>query len=403
MSTRTDFLRNRAAALLQGDKIIWLVVALLSLFSVLTVYSSTEILAQRNNTYTESFLVRHIVLLVGSIGLMFVAHMINYMKYARVSTILIAIAIPLLIYTMFFGVNINGAARWIRIPFVGITFQTADFAKLALVLYVARTMALMQSRTVNNTELLAPVLVTVLLIAPYDLSNALILFFTCLLQMFIGKVELRNVFSLLMLGIGLFAILILLSDFLPWIRVDTWISRLKIFMEGGSAEDAFQVLQAKMAIARGGFLGVGPGNGVQSYFLPHAYSDYIYCIIVEEYGMFGGVAVLLLYVMLVIRTIRMVNKTPKAFGAMLAIGLSLSIAIQAFAHMAVNVNLIPVTGLTLPFVSLGGTSLFFTGLSLGIVLSVSRSIEKVEKKTKIADSVNVKKENKSKTEEELAE
>lgn len=403
MSTRTDFLRNRAAALLQGDKIIWLVVALLSLFSVLTVYSSTEILAQRNNTYTESFLVRHFVLLVGSIGIMFFAHMINYMKYARVSTILIAIAIPLLIYTMFFGVNINGAARWIRIPFVGITFQTADFAKLALVLYVARTMALMQSRTVNNTELLAPILITVLLIAPYDLSNALILFFTCLLQMFIGKVELRNVFSLLMLGLGLFAILILLADFLPWIRVDTWISRLKIFMEGGSAEDAFQVLQAKMAVARGGFFGVGPGNGVQSYFLPHAYSDYIYCIIVEEYGMFGGVVVLLLYVMLVIRTIRMVNKTPKAFGAMLAIGLSLSIAIQAFAHMAVNVNLIPVTGLTLPFVSLGGTSLFFTGLSLGIVLSVSRSIEKIEKKIKIADSVNVKKENKSKTEEEIPE
>jgi cell division protein FtsW len=399
MNNRAEILRNRVVALMQGDRIIWLVIAILAIFSVLTVYSSADVLAQRNNNYTESYLVRHVVLMLGAVVVMYVAHMVNYMQYARWSTVLIAIAIPMLIYTMFFGVNINGASRWIRLPFVGITFQTSDFAKLAIILYVARTVALMQTKKLAQIELLGPVLATVILIAPYDLSNALVLFLTCVMQMFIGKVELRNLFSLIMLGVGLFALLIMMSEIFPAIRVDTWISRLKVFFEGGSPEDTFQLLQAKMAVAKGGFLGVGPGNGVQSYFLPHAYSDYIYCIIIEEYGMIGGALVLMLYMMLVIRTIRMVNKSPKAFGSMLAMGLTLSITIQAFAHMAVNVNLMPVTGLTLPFVSLGGTSLMFTGISLGIVLSVSRQIEKSTEKEKKVDLDEDKKGNKTKTEE----
>jgi cell division protein FtsW len=399
MNNRAEILRNRVAALMQGDRIIWLVIAMLAIFSVLTVYSSADVLAQRNNTYTESFLVRHVVLMMGAVVVMYVAHMVNYMQYARWSTVLIAIAIPMLIYTMFFGVNINGASRWIRLPFVGITFQTSDFAKLAIILYVSRTVAIMQTKKLSQLELLGPVLATVILIAPFDLSNALVLFITCVMQMFIGKVELRNVFSLIMLGAGLFAMLIIMSEIFPAIRIDTWISRLKVFFEGGSPEDTFQLLQAKMAVAKGGFFGVGPGNGVQSYFLPHAYSDYIYCIIIEEYGMIGGALVLMLYMMLVIRTIRMVNKSPKAFGSMLAMGLTLSITIQAFAHMAVNVNLMPVTGLTLPFVSLGGTSLMFTGISLGIILSVSRQIENSSEKEKRVEANEDKKENKPKTEE----
>jgi cell division protein FtsW len=399
MNNRAEILRNRVAALMQGDRIIWLVIAMLAIFSVLTVYSSADVLAQRNNTYTESFLVRHLVLMMGAVVVMYIAHMVNYMQYARWSTVLIAIAIPLLLYTMVFGVSINGASRWIRLPFVGITFQTSDFAKLAIILYVARTVAIMQTKKLSQLELLGPVLATVILIAPFDLSNALVLFLTCVMQMFIGKVELRNVFSLIMLGAGLFAMLIIMSEIFPAIRIDTWISRLKVFIEGGSPEDTFQLLQAKMAVAKGGFFGVGPGNGVQSYFLPHAYSDYIYCIIIEEYGMIGGATVLMLYMMLVIRTIRMVNKSPKAFGSMLAMGLTLSITIQAFAHMAVNVNLMPVTGLTLPFVSLGGTSLMFTGISLGIILSVSRQIEKSVEKEKKVEGDEDKKENKPKTEE----
>lgn len=398
MSTisRTEFLKNKIASMLLGDKIIWLVVTLLGIFSILTVYSSTEILAHRNNTYTESFLVRHVILMGASLILMYFAHLLNYMRIAQLSTILIAIAIPLLLYTMLFGVNLNGASRWIRIPFIGMTFQSSDFAKLALILYVARTVALTHTRVVPPAELLGPVLAVCILIAPYDLSNAVVLFFTCVLQMFIGKVDMRSLFSLIMLGVGLFALMIILSEIFPEIRVDTWISRLRNFMDGTDSDDNFQVTQAKMAIARGGFIGVGPGNGVQSHFLPHAYSDYIYCIIVEEYGMIGGFIILLLYLALFFRTIRMVNKVPKAFGAMLAVGLSLSITIQAFTHMAVNVNLVPVTGLTLPFVSLGGTSLMFTALSFGLILSVSKHMDK---STSIDRQNSDTKENKIKSEE----
>ncbi len=373
-STSADILKNRIATLLQGDRLIWVVVGLLIAISILAVYSSSEVLANRRNTYAESFLVKHIVLLVFALIVMYVAHLVNYMRYARFSTILLFITVPLLIYTMFFGVEINGARRWISIPLIGITLQSADFAKLAIILYVSRTIALMQNSKRSMSELVLPVLVVCVLIAPYDLSNALILFLTCILLMFVGRIELRSVFSLLMLGIGIFAILIILSDFFPWIRVDTWISRLKGFVEGGGIESD-QVLQAKMAIAKGGLFGAGPGNGVQSYFLPHSYSDYIYCIIVEEYGMLGGAIVILLYILMLLRCVRMVTRSPKAFGAILSMGLCLSIVIQAFAHMAVSVDLLPVTGLTLPFVSLGGTSLLFTGFSFGIILSVSRYIE----------------------------
>ena len=185
----------------------------------------------------------------------------------------------------------------------------------------------------------------------------------------------RNVFSLLMLGLAVFAVLIMLSDFFPdAIRVDTWVHRLKDFWMG-STSDQFQVEQAQMAIAQGGFLGLGPGNAQQAHFLPHSYSDYIFCVIIEEYGMVGAIVILILYTTLLIRCIRLVTRSPKAFGAMLALGLCFSLVIQAYVHMAVNVNLLPVTGLTLPFISMGGTSLMFTGISLGIILSVSKCIE----------------------------
>jgi cell division protein FtsW len=372
-----EFLKSYISNMLRGDKVLWLVATIMALFSVLIVYSSSEGLAYRYGSASESFLARHAILLGGAIFLMYVCHVVDYMRYARFSTYLLVIAVISLVYTQLFGATLNQASRWVRIPFVGITVQTSDFAKVALIMYVARTLAMMAKREVSMTELAMPVLLVCGLIAPSDLSTAGILFFTCLLLMFIGKVELRNVASVLMLGIGAFAVLIALSDYIPAIRADTWVNRLKDFSNGGAAveEETYQVLQAKMAIAQGGFLGVGPGNGVQSHFLPHAYSDYIYCIIVEEYGLLGAFGVLTLYMILLIRCIRLVTRSPKAFGAMLAIGLCLMMVVQAFTHMAVNVNLLPVTGLTLPFISMGGTSLMFTGISLGIILSVSKSIE----------------------------
>jgi cell division protein FtsW len=369
------FIRTKVGALLQGDKMIWLIIGLLSLLSLLTVYSSAEALALRKGTDTEAFLIKHLVLLTGAIGLIYICHLFNHQKFARLSAILLVCAIPLLMYTQLLGVTFNQASRWIRIPFIGITFQTSDFAKIALIMYTARTLSLMQNRKVALAELMIPVLIVCGLIAPSDLSSALMLFFTCLLLMFIGRVEMRNVFSLLMLGVGAFSVLIMLASFFPKaIRVDTWVNRLRDFWEGSAAQQ-YQVEQAQMAIAQGGFFGLGPGNAEQAHFLPHSYSDYIFCVIIEEYGLIGALLTMLLYIVLLLRCVRLVTRSPKAFGALLAFGLCISMVIQAFVHMAVNVNLLPVTGLTLPFVSMGGTSLIFTGISFGIILSVSKQIE----------------------------
>ena len=369
------YAQKKLGSLLQGDKVIWLVIGLLAILSVLTVYSSAEALALRTGANTESFLIKHIVLLCAAVVLIYICHMVNYVKYGRLSVILLVLAIPLLLYTQLLGETFNQATRWIRIPFIGVTFQTSDFAKIALIMYTARTLSLMQHKTIPLGELVIPVLLVCGLIAPSDLSSALILFFTCALLMFVGRLEMRNVFSLFMLGVGSFAVLIMLSEFLPGIiRVDTWEKRLHDFWIGSSG-DQFQVEQAQMAIAQGGFFGVGPGNAQQAHFLPHSYSDYIFCVIVEEYGTIGAFIIIALYITLLLRCIRLVTRSPKAFGAMLALGLCLSLVIQAFVHMAVNVNLLPVTGLTLPFVSMGGTSLLFTGISLGIILSVSKYIE----------------------------
>lgn len=363
------------STLLQGDKVIWLVVGLLAIFSVLTVYSSAEALALRTGADTESFLVKHIVLLIAAVALIYICHLVSYIKYGRLSTILLVLAVPMLLYTQLLGETFNQATRWIRLPFIGVTFQTSDFAKIALIMYTARTLSLMQKQKIALGELVIPIILVCGLIAPSDLSSALILFFTCALLMFVGRIEMRNVFSLIMLGVGAFAVLIMLSEFLPGIiRVDTWQSRLYDFWVG-DAGNQFQVEQAQMALAQGGFFGVGPGNAQQAHFLPHSYSDYIFCVIVEEYGTFGAIITITLYTTLLLRCIRLVTRSPKAFGAMLALGLCLSLVIQAFVHMAVNVNLLPVTGLTLPFVSMGGTSLLFTGISLGIILSVSKYIE----------------------------
>lgn len=378
---------GKLGGLLRGDKIIWIIVLLLSVFSVLTVYSSTEALAHRNNLAAESFLFKHILLLGLSIALMFVSHIVDHTRYARMSTYMILIAFFLLLITVFLGTSINQAARWIRIPIIGLTFQTSDFARLALIVYTARTVALMQDESKPSSlgELVIPVMLVCGLIAPADLSTSMILFFTCLLLMFIGRIELRHVFSVLMLGIGAFALMISLANYFPAIRRDTWVSRLRGFVMGNaetnefaSATSSYQVEQAQMAIAQGGFFGNGPGNGIQAHFLPHSYSDYIYCVIVEEYGFIGAIVVLALYLLLLLRCIGLVTRSPRAFGAMLAFGLSLSIVLQALVHIAVNVNLLPVTGLTLPLISMGGTSLLFTGISLGIILSVSRYIENSE-------------------------
>jgi cell division protein FtsW len=371
----------RIYAELRGDKAIWAILILLAIFSILAVYSSTGTLAYKERGgNTEAFLVKHGIIMLGGLFLTYIAHMLHYSKFSRIAPVLLLVSVPLLMYTITFGADINDARRWIALPFVGITIQTSDFAKMALIIYVARAISAKQDYIKDFNSAFLPIIVPVLiicgLIAPADLSTAVLLFATCIIMMFIGRVALKYIGVLLLWGVVVFAFLIVLGNFYPdKVRVDTWTNRVEEFMT--SPDGGYQVQQAKIAIANGGVVGNGPGNSTQRNFLPSPYSDFIYAIICEEYGLIGGVVVIFLYLLLFFRVVRMVTKSPKAFGAMIAIGLSLSMVLQAFANIAVSVHLVPVTGVTLPMISMGGTSMLFTSLAFGIILSVSKYVESV--------------------------
>jgi len=375
-------LGNRIAAELRGDRTIWMIIAVLSLFSLLAVYSASgwEAWRTRGGNTTVMF-VSHLMRLAFGLFIVYMCHLLHYRQYQRVAPVLILATVPLLVFTLFFGQNINDANRWLNIA--GFSFQPSEFAKIALIIYIARELTRKQEYITSFKDAFLPIIMPVLiicgLIAPANLSTAAILFVTCNLLMFIGRVSWKYIFLLGLLGLVVFAGLIAIGQLYPdagIIRVDTWISRVQEFLH--SEDGGFQVQQAKIAIAKGGIIGEGPGNSIIRNFLPYAHADFIYAIICEEYGLFGGTVVLVLYVMLFLRNVKLVTKSPKAFGAFLAIGLSLMLTVQALANIAVNVNLVPATGLTLPLISMGGTSMLFTCVSLGMILSVSKYIESLE-------------------------
>lgn len=370
----------RIYADLKGDKAIWAVMVLLGIFSILAVYSAsaTWLLAYRQDGNTEFYLFKHAGILAIGFLLAYVGHLLHYMKYNKWSPVLLVLCVPLLMVTIFYGVEINDARRWISIPYTGLTFQTSDLAKLALILYVARSLTSKQEyiKDFNSAFLpiIMPVLIICSLIAPADLSTAILLFLTCVFMMFVGRVSIQYILLLLFLGVVAFALLYALGGFYPEIvRSATWVNRVRDFTDNPNA--IHQVVQAKMAIANGEWFGLGPGNSIQRNFLPSSHADFIYAIIIEEYGILGGAILIFLYVFLFFRVTRMVTKSPKAFGAMVAMGLSILLVIQAFINIAVAVNLVPVTGLTLPMISQGGTSIIFTCISFGIILSVSKYID----------------------------
>lgn len=374
-------LGTRLYAELRGDRAIWAILAVLAIFSILIVYSSTGTLSYKKMAgNTETILIKHLVIVIGGLFLAYVAHLTHYMKYSKWAPTLLIISVPMLIYTIAFGVDINEARRWIEVPFVGITFQASDFAKLALIIYIAREISSKQDYIKDFNSAFVPIIVPVLiicgLIAPADLSTAILLFFTCVAMMFVGRVALQYIALLLMLGIVVFASLVLLGEFFPdAIRSETWINRVKDFVN--EPDGGYQVRQAKIAMANGEWIGLGPGNSIQRNYLPSPYSDFIYAIFIEEYGILGGGLLVFLYLLLFFRITRLVTKSSKAFGAMVAIGLSISLVVQAFVNIAVSVHLVPVTGVTLPMISMGGTSILFTCISFGIILSVSKYIESV--------------------------
>jgi cell division protein FtsW len=388
----------------RGDKVIWTTVVLLAVVSLLAVYSSTGLLAYKMyKGNTEIYLFKQFAFILVGVMVIYFAHQVNYTIYSKVAKILFLLSIPLLIYTLFFGVRLNEGSRWIRLPIINLTFQSSDLAKLGLFMYLSRLLSRKQD-TIKDFRsgflpVIIPVAVVCLLIAPANLSTALLTGATSLMLLFIGRVSAKHL--LLTLGAALIPVLILVATAMIhhrmdngsvertgkenrsrlFARVDTWINRVEIFMYGGkqeSSDDNYQVNQAKIAIARGGLMGKGPGNSQQRNFLPHPYSDFIYAIIIEEYGLAGGALIIFIYLVFLFRSIRIFRRCPFAFGAFLALGLSFTLVIQALANMAVTVNLFPVTGVTLPLVSMGGSSFLFTCLAIGIILSVARNVENAE-------------------------
>ncbi|MBN8788192.1 MAG: FtsW/RodA/SpoVE family cell cycle protein [Terrimonas sp.] len=381
----------------KGDKVIWAAVILLTLVSMLVVYSSTGTLAYRLSKSAESYLFKQFAFTAVGLLIIYFAHRINYTIYSRVALVLYVISIPLLIYTLFFGAEINEGTRWIKLPIINLTFQTSDLAKLALFMYLSRQLSRSQDDIKDFKKgflpLIVPVGITCMLIAPANLSTALLIGATSIMLMFIGRVSVKHI--AMVIGIALIPLVILVtiatgyynkeegqSKELPAVlqigRIPTWIKRIQDFAYSDKHESAYQVQQMKIAIAKGGWFGLGPGNSEQRNFVPHPYSDSIYSIIIEEYGLIGGIAIVFIYLLFLFRSIRIFKKCPFAFGAFLALALSFTLVIQALVNMAVNVNLFPVTGVPLPLVSMGGSSFLFTCLAIGILLSVARNAEKME-------------------------
>lgn len=362
---------------LHGDKVIWAVVLILSIVSILAVYSSIVTLAYKyREGNTEYFLFKHGIILLVGFGLMYLAHNLPYKYYSRAAQVALIAAIPLLLFTLISGANINEASRWLVIPVINQSFQTSDLAKLALIMYVARLLSKKQENIKDFREAFLPVIVPILLICglilPANFSTAAILFTTSIILLFIGRIKILHISGLLGIGVIFLSIFILIAyNSEDSGRLGTWKSRIESFSQGESSEN-YQAEQSKIAIATGEVFGKRPGGSTQRNFLPHPYSDFIYAIIVEEYGLIGGIGIVFLYLILLYRGIRIALKCDKTFGSLLAIGLCVSLVFQAMINMAVAVNLLPVTGQPLPMISMGGTSIWFTCISIGIILSVSR-------------------------------
>ena len=388
----------------KGDKYIWGIVILLAITSLLVVYSATGSLAYKMyKGNTEIYLFKQFAFIVIGIIVIYFAHRINYTLYSRLALYMFLAAIPLMIFTYFFGATINDGSRWIKLPIINMTFQTSDLAKLGLFMYLSRQLSRKQQVIKDFKHgflpLIIPIGIICVLIAPANLSTALLTGFTGLLLMFIGRARVKHIAATV--GIALIPVILLIAiaaatyegnsekrtnknvaitELKSHGRIGTWINRVQSFIYADAAATPYQVQQAKIAIAKGGVIGVGPGNSEAKNFMPHPYSDMIYAIILEEYGLVGGGIIIFIYLVFLLRCIRIFRRCPFAFGAFLALGLSFTLVIQAMANMAVAVNLVPVTGVTLPLVSMGGSSYLFTCASIGIILSVARNVEQTEGK-----------------------
>ena len=373
---------------IKGDKVIWVLVVALSAFSLLAIYSSTSSLAWREHGgNTEYYLIRQFVIVMLGLFIMFAIHRINYIYFSRAAQFLFYASIVLLIATLLFGPVINGARRYLLINLPGLgmlTFQTSDLAKLALIMYLARFLAKNQDEIRDFKKgfirVIVPILIICGLILPSNFSTAAMLFAGSLGLLYIGRASLAHIGALVGIGAISFLMLVGVARYQPELlpRATTWYNRAMQHFDEDS-EPVYQVNISKMAIAGGGIIGKMPGNSTQRNFLPHSYSDFVYAIIIEEYGLIGGAMVVFIFIILMFRSIKIARLCKKKFGSFLVIGISFLMVFQALINMGVAVNLLPVTGQPLPFISMGGTSFWFSCAGIGIILSVSRSIK--EKQT----------------------
>ncbi|MBT0606621.1 FtsW/RodA/SpoVE family cell cycle protein [Aequorivita echinoideorum] len=374
---------------IQGDKAIWGIVGLLALFSFMPVYSSSSNLAYLyGDGSTLPYLLKHFAHLVLGFGILYGVHKIPYHYFRGLSIIAMPVIVILLVITMAEGTTIDGAnaSRWIRVPFVGVTFQTSTLAGVVLMTYVARYLSRIKDKTVTFKETILPLWVPVFfilaLILPANFSTTAIFFCMVVMLVFVGGYPSRYLGIILGAGLLFLILFVLSAKAFPGVfpnRVDTWMSRVENFANDKDTEADYQIEKAKIAIASGGLAGVGPGKSVQKNFLPQSSSDFIYAIIVEEFGLLGGMFLMLLYLFLLFRIVVVAHKSTSIFGKLLVIGVGLPIVFRAMINMAVAVELFPVTGQNLPLISSGGTSIWMTCLALGMVLSVSAKREVVVK------------------------
>tara|TARA_R110000765_G_scaffold69263_3_gene134175 strand:- start:1548 stop:2720 length:1173 start_codon:yes stop_codon:yes gene_type:complete len=366
---------------MNGDKAIWAVVALLALFSFLPVYSaSSNLVYVVGNGTTIGYLVKHAILLLMGFGIIYGVHRIPTHFFKGLSLIAMPVVLLLLLYTLAQGQVIDGAnaSRWIRIPIVGFTFQTSNLAAVVLMIYVARYLTKIKDKTISFKEsilpLWLPVFLVIVLILPANFSTAAIIFSMVLLLCFIGGYPFKYLLGIVGAGILSLTLFILTAKAVPDLfpnRVDTWMSRIESFSNPEDTEADYQIEKAKIAIATGGLVGNGAGKSVMKNFLPQSSSDFIYAIIVEEYGLLGGFVLMFFYLLLLFRIVVVANSNGTVFGKLLVLGVGLPIVFQALINMAVAVELFPVTGQTLPLISSGGTSSWMTCLAIGIILSAS--------------------------------
>ena len=366
---------------IKGDRIIWAIAALLAIFSFLPVYSAASNLAYiGSGSNTFSYFIKHFVHLFLGFSIIYGVHKIPYRYFKGLSMVMIPVVLILLIITMLQGATIGGAnaSRWIRVPIVGFTFQPSTLAALVLMVYVARYLSKIKDETISFREsvlpLWLPVFIVLALILPANFSTAALIFSMVILLTFVGGYPLKYLSIIIGSGVVVLALFVLTAKAFPDLmpnRVDTWTSRISSFVDSEVTEEDYQIEKAKIAIATGGVQGLGPGKSIQKNFLPQSSSDFIFAIIIEEYGLIGGILLLILYLWLLFRIVIVAQKSDSVFGKLLAIGVGIPVIFQALVNMGVAVQLFPVTGQTLPLISSGGTSIWVTCLALGVVLSVS--------------------------------